>query len=81
MLGSGVGLSIFSPIIIATEKSVFGDARGKNRCLCGSGGEFRVYSTPKQNRSVFGRVTGGFLRGEDVFISGLAHYYIPSSQI
>lgn len=40
MLGSGVGLSIFSPIIIATEKSVFGMPEAKIGACVGVGVSF-----------------------------------------
>jgi 3-hydroxyisobutyryl-CoA hydrolase len=80
VMGGGVGLSVFSPIIIATEKTVFAMPETKLGFFTDVGASY-VLSRLRNNIGYYLGLTGLSLKGEEVYIAGLAHFYIPSEKI
>lgn len=80
VMGGGAGLSIYSPFIIATENTVFSLPEAKIGAFVSSGC-YHALSKLKHNLGYYLAMTEAQLKGEDVFIAGLAHYYIPSSKL
>ena len=80
VMGGGVGLSVFSPIIIATEKTVFAMPEAKLGFFTDVGANY-ILARLRNNIGYYLGMTGDSLRGEDVFIAGLAHFYIPSARL
>ncbi len=80
VMGGGVEISVFSPIIIATEKTVFAMPEAKFGFFTDAGTTYAL-SRMRNNIGYYLGMTGMTLRGEEAFISGLAHFYIPSSQL
>jgi 3-hydroxyisobutyryl-CoA hydrolase len=79
-MGGGAGISAFAPIIIATEKTLFAMPEAKLGFFTDVGINF-ILARLRNNIGHYLGMTGARLKGEDVFISGLAHFYIPSSKI
>ncbi len=79
-MGGGVGLSAFSPLIIATEKTVFAMPEAKLGFFTDVGSTY-ILSRMRNNIGYYLGMTSLSLRGEEAFIAGLAHFYIPSSQL
>ena len=80
VMGGGVGLSVFAPIIIATEKTVFAMPESKLGFFTDVGANL-ILSRLRSKIGYYLGMTGTSLKGEEVYIAGLAHFFIPSSQL
>ena len=80
VMGGGVGLSAFAPVIIATEKTAFAMPETKLGFFTDVGANY-ILSRLRNNIGYYLGMTGSILRGEDVYLAGLAHYYIPSERL
>ena len=97
VIGSGAGISIHSPIKIATDKTLFalpcmlppGPPRPSHLLthLEVKAGYFPAYGvTPRlklleNGLGLYIALTGGFFKGEDVVKTGLADYYVKSDDL
>lgn len=77
VFGGGAGLTIYSPIIIATERTIFSLPEARIGAFV-SVGCYHAMARMRNNLGYYLGMTETRLCGEDVFISGLAHFYIPS---
>lgn len=80
VMGGGAGLSAFAPVIIATEKTVFSMPESRIGIFADVG-MTHVLARMRNNLGYYLGVTGAQLRGEEVYISGLAHFFIPSEKL
>ena len=80
VMGGGVGISAFSPIIIATEKTAFAMPETKLGFFTDVGANY-VLARLRSNIGYYLGMTGLVLKGEDVYTAGLAHFYIPSERL
>ena len=80
VMGGGVGISIFSPFKIATEKSMFAMPEGKIGFYTDVGSCYFL-SKMRNNIGYFLAMTSDRLKGEEVYNSGLANYYILHDDI
>lgn len=76
-MGGGVGLTAFAPVIIATEKTLFAMPEAKLGFFTDVGANY-LLSRLKNNLGLYLGMTGARLKGEEAYIAGIAHYYIPS---
>lgn len=74
VMGGGFGISAFSPFIIATENSMFAMPEAKLGFFTDVGSSY-LLSRLRNNIGYYLGLTGSRLKGEDVYLSGLAHYY------
>ena len=79
-MGGGVGISVFSPYKIATEKSMFAMPEGKIGFFTDVGACYFL-AKMRNNIGYYLAMTSDRLKGEEVFNSGLANYYIPHDDI
>lgn len=80
VMGGGFGITSMAPFRIATENSMFAMPEAKlgfftDICSC------YVLSRLKSNIGYYLGMTGARLKGEDVYISGLANYFIQRSSL
>ena len=80
VMGGGVGISVFAPFIIATEKTLFAMPQAKIGFITDMGINY-ILARLRSNIGYYLGTTGARLKGEEVFIAGLANYFIPSSKI
>ena len=80
VMGGGVGISVFSPFKIATEKSMFAMPEGKIGFFTDVGACYFL-SKMRNNIGYYLAMTSDRLKGEDVYNSGLANYYIGHDDI
>lgn len=80
VMGGGVGLSVFSPVIIATEKTAFAMPETKLGFFTDVGANY-ILARLRSKIGFYLGMTGLVLKGEDAYIAGLAHYYIPSERL
>jgi len=78
VIGAGFGLTGHSPFIIATEKTKFTMPESKIGLITI---ENQLLSRLRNNIGYYLCLTGEMLHGEDVYISGLANYFVPSHRI
>ena len=79
-MGGGVGISIHSPITIATEKAVFAMPEAKIGFFTDvAGGWF--FSKLRNNIGMYLGLTSAQLRGEDIVKAGIAKYYVESKDL
>lgn len=77
-VGGGVGLSVHAPFRIATEKTLFAMPETEIGFLPEVGGSFFLSRLDGQIGTYLG-LTGKRLSGTDVFYSGVATHFVPSS--
>jgi enoyl-CoA hydratase/carnithine racemase len=80
VMGGGAGISAFAPIIIATEKTLFAMPEAKLGFFTDVGINY-ILARLRNHLGLYLGMTGARLKGEDVFVAGIAHFYIPSSKI
>ncbi|CAM6005271.1 unnamed protein product [Sphagnum balticum] len=80
VMGGGFGVSGFSPFIIATENTIFAMPENKLGFFTDVGSSYRL-SRLRGHLGHYLALTGARLKGEDLFILGLANYYIPRESI
>lgn len=80
VMGGGVGISAFAPFIIATENSMYAMPEGKIGFFTDVGAGYFL-SRLRNNIGYYLGLTGARLKGEDVYIAGLANFYIPRENV
>ena len=80
VMGGGAGISAFAQIIIATEKTLFAMPQAKLGFFTDVGINL-ILSRLRNNIGHYLGMTGARLKGEEVFIAGIANYYIHSNKI
>jgi 3-hydroxyisobutyryl-CoA hydrolase len=80
VMGGGFGITSMAPFRIATENSMFAMPEAKlgfftDICSC------YVLSRLRSNIGFYLGMTGARLKGEDLYISGLANYFIPRKSL
>jgi len=80
VMGTGVGLSFFAKIKIASENTLFAMPESKLGYITDVGSGWYL---PRLRSSIglYLMLTGASLRGEDLVKVGLAHYYVESSKL
>lgn len=80
VMGGGVGISVNAPVRIATEKSVFAMPEANIGLFtdCGAG---YFFSRLRNNLGYFLGITAYRLKGDELFQTGLADYYIKSEKL
>ncbi|KAI9331143.1 ClpP/crotonase-like domain-containing protein [Pilaira anomala] len=79
-MGGGVGLSVHAPFRIATENTMFAMPETAIGFLPEVGGSFFLSRLDGQIGTYLG-LTGKRLSGTDVFYSGVATHFVPSSRL
>lgn len=79
-MGGGVGLSVHAPFRIATEKTMFAMPETAIGFLPEVGGSFFLSRLDGQLGTYLG-LTGKRLKATDVFYSGVATHFVPSSRL
>jgi len=79
-MGGGVGISIHSPIRIATESSVFAMPEGKIGFFTDVGGGYFL-SRLRSNIGFFLGLTGARLQGKELVQVGVADFFIPREKL
>lgn len=80
VMGGGFGVSAFSPFIIATENSMFAMPEAKLGFFTDVGSSY-LLSRLRNNIGFYLGLSGSRLKGEDVYLSGLANYYFHRDSI
>lgn len=80
VMGGGFGVSAFSPFIIATENSMFAMPEAKLGFFTDVGSS-HLLSRLRNNIGFYLGLSGSRLKGEDVYLSGLANYYFHRDSI
>ena len=80
VMGGGVGISIHSPIRIATEKTVFAMPEAKIGLFTAVGGGYFL-SRLRNNIGLYLGLTGIRLKGEEVVQAALANFFVEKSKI
>lgn len=80
IVGGGVGLSVHAPFRIATEKTMFAMPETAIGFLPEVGGSFFLSRLDGQLGTYLG-LTGKRLKATDVFYSGVATHFVPSSRL
>lgn len=80
VMGGGFGISAFAPFRIATENTVFAMPEGKLGFFTDVASSF-ILSRLRNYIGYYLGMTGARLKGEEVYIAGLANYFIPRSKI
>lgn len=80
VMGGGFGISAFAPFRIATENTMFAMPEAKLGFFTDVASGY-VLSRLRSNIGYWLGMTGARLRGEEVFISGLANYFIPRTSL
>ncbi len=75
VMGGGVGISAFAPFVIATENTMYAMPEGKIGFFTDVGAGYFL----SRLRNNIGYYLG--LKGEDVYIAGLANFYIPKENV
>ncbi|KAL5031832.1 hypothetical protein BDV3_000496 [Batrachochytrium dendrobatidis] len=79
-MGGGVGLSVHGSFRIATEKTLFAMPETAIGLFPDVGGSFFLPRLDGELGTFLG-LTGHRLKGEEVFIAGIASHFIPSSRL
>ncbi|KAJ3190347.1 hypothetical protein HDU85_000643 [Gaertneriomyces sp. JEL0708] len=79
-MGGGVGLSVHAPFRIATEKTLFAMPEVDIGLFPDVGGSFFLPRLDGELGTYLG-LTATQLRGDEVFIAGIATHYIPSERL
>ncbi len=80
VMGGGFGISAFAPFRIATENTMFAMPEAKLGFFTDVGSSY-ILSRMRNNIGYYLGLSGSRLKGEDVYISGLANYYLPRESI
>lgn len=80
VMGGGVGISAFGPFIIATQNTMYAMPQGKIGFFTDVGAGYFL-SRLRNNIGYYLGLTGARLKGEDVYISGLANFYISKENV
>ena len=80
VMGGGVGISAFAPFIIASENSMYAMPEAKIGFFTDVGAAYFL-SRLRSNLGHYLGISGNRLKGEDVYIAGLANYFIPREKI
>ena len=75
VMGGGFGVSAFAPFIIATENTMFAMPEAKLGFFTDVGSTY-LLSRLRNNIGYYLGLSGSRLKGEDLFIVGLANYFI-----
>ena len=80
VMGGGFGITSMAPFRIATENSMFAMPEAKlgfftDICSC------YVLARLRNNIGFYLGMTGSRLKGEDLYISGIANYFIPRKDL
>lgn len=78
-MGGGVGISIHSPFRIATERTIFAMPENKLGFFTDVASGYVLSRLRNRIGQYIG--TGVQLKGEDVYNSGLANYFVSSANI
>ena len=78
VMGAGFSLTAHCPFIIATENTKFAMPETKIGFITIVN---YVLSRLRSNIGYYLAITSDILYGEDVYISGLANYFVPSSRL
>ncbi|KAJ3020289.1 hypothetical protein HKX48_001060 [Thoreauomyces humboldtii] len=79
-MGGGVGLSVHAPFRVATEKTLFAMPETAIGLFPDVGGSFFLPRLDGELGTYLG-LTGASLKGEEVFMAGIATHYIPSERL
>ncbi|TPX56211.1 hypothetical protein PhCBS80983_g04687 [Powellomyces hirtus] len=79
-MGGGVGLSVHAPFRVATEKTLFAMPETAIGLFPDVGGSFFLPRLDGELGTYLG-LTGDKLKGEEVFMAGIATHYIPSERL
>ncbi|KAJ3157862.1 hypothetical protein HDU89_000241 [Geranomyces variabilis] len=79
-MGGGVGLSVHAPFRVATEKTLFAMPETAIGLFPDVGGSFFLPRMDGELGTYLG-LTGAKLKGEEVFMAGIATHYIPSERL
>ncbi|KAJ3147559.1 hypothetical protein HDU86_007957 [Geranomyces michiganensis] len=79
-MGGGVGLSVHAPFRVATEKTRFAMPETAIGLFPDVGGSFFLPRMDGELGTYLG-LTGANLKGEEVFMAGIATHYIPSERL
>ena len=80
VLGGGVGISIHSPIKVATEKTLFGMPEAKIGFFVDVGVSYFL-SRMQNGVGYYCGMTSNFIKGEDVVKMGFATHYVKKENI
>jgi enoyl-CoA hydratase/carnithine racemase len=80
VMGGGVGISAHSPFIIATENTMYAMPEGKIGFFTDIAAGYFL-SRLRNNIGYYLGLTGARLKGEDVYIAGLANFYISREDV
>ena len=75
VMGGGFGVSAFAPFIIATENSMFAMPEAKLGFFTDVASSY-LLSRLRSNIGYYLGLTGSRLKGEEVYLAGLANYFI-----
>ena len=80
VMGGGFGITSMAPFKIATENSMFAMPEAKlgfftDICSC------YILSRLRNNIGFYLGMTGARLKGEDMYIAGIANYFIPRKDL
>lgn len=79
-MGGGVGISHFAPFRIATENTLFAMPEAKIGFFTDVG-TGATLANLRNNIGMYLGLTSGRLKGEDVYNSGLANYFVTRDSI
>lgn len=79
-MGGGVGISVHAPFRIATEKTLFAMPETGIGLFPDVGGSFFLPRLDGELGTYLG-LTGARIKGEEVFMAGIATHYIPSARL
>lgn len=79
-MGGGVGVSIFAPFRIATENTMLAMPEAKIGFFTDVGASYML-SRLRNNIGMYIAMTSGRLKGEDVYNSGFANYFVSKDNI
>lgn len=80
VMGGGFGISAFSPFRIATENTMFAMPEAKLGFFTDVGSSY-ILARMRSNIGYYLGLTGARLKGEDVYISGLANYFLERDSL
>lgn len=79
-MGGGFGITSMAPFVIASENSMFAMPEAKLGFFTDVSSSY-ILSRLRNNIGFYLGLTGARLKGEDLYISGLANYFIPRKNI
>lgn len=79
-MGGGIGVSLFAPFRIATEKTMLAMPEANIGFYTDVGSAY-ILSRLRSNIGMYIALTSGRLKGEDVYHSGFANYFIGGDKV